>query len=76
VVEKPGVRGEVRARRAPDRLLVHSHQAADVLHSARDAACGGLDRGVLQLAELLLVGGQVVAEVLGDELRQHLAHQA
>ena len=40
VVEQAGVGGQVRARRAADRLLVHPHQAAHAFHAADDPAFG------------------------------------
>ena len=41
VVEQARVGGEVRARRAADRLLVDAHQSPDALHAADDPPAGG-----------------------------------
>jgi len=40
LVEQARVRGQVRARRAADRLLVHAHEAAHVRQAAGDVADG------------------------------------
>ena len=77
VVEQAGVGREVRARRAADRLLVDAHQPLDVLHARRRSgrrACAAAGRS--SSLAFLVVRRDVVAEVLGDQLDQHLADQA
>jgi hypothetical protein len=78
VVEEARVGGEVRARRAADRPLVDAHQP---LHSSRPPAIRppgstGRARGrpPRLVLGLLLLG--LVAERLGHELDQRLAHEA
>ncbi len=83
VVEQPGVGGEVRARRATDRLLVDAHQAAHEREVARERAARrergvALEVGPLLGRALVGAGGRSVslAEVLEDQLDQGLADQA
>ena len=75
-VEEAGVGGEVRARRASDRLLVDDHQPVEPLHSRDDAAAGGRGRRILDRQLLGFVGGGRRAQAFGGQLDQRLADKA
>ena len=76
MVEQPGVGRQVRPRRAADRLLVHPHQPLDASMPPAIRPPCVTTAAPLQLLALLLVGRQLVAELLGHQLDQRLADQA
>ena len=77
MVEQAGVGSQVRARRAPDRLLVHLHQALYGVHIARQMTASRFDH------RRPFVGGafgrivfRLVAQVQQHQLRQGLRDEA
>ena len=76
VIEKAGIGGEIRARRAPDRLLVDPHQALDPFHAADDPASLAWNDRPLELLALFLLRRNIMAQMLRDQFDQGLADQA
>ncbi len=74
-VEQAGVGGQVGARRAPDGLLVDTHQPANRIGASMQAAARGqheLGRAVL---DVVLGLRRLVPKMGADELHQRLAHE-
>lgn len=74
-VEQAGIGREIRAGRAPDRLLIDLHQTPDPVHAADDAPLRRARRVVERILRLV-VDLDGPSEAVADELQQGLAHEA
>ena len=75
VIGQAGVRGQVGARRAPDRFLVDEHQTPDAFHALQNVATKG-DHGALEIFPLIFSSRNVMAKLFRDEFHQNLTDQA
>ena len=74
-IKETGIGHQIRTRRAPDRLLIDTHQAFHAMHARHDPAAAANLRRALEFLAFILECRNLAAEFVRDEFDQRLTDE-